>query len=161
MPLLAIFTINAAACSAAIFAKSVFLVEARRQEKREFFKSIDWTKPEKVTKEEIADKLPETYYVYDYLRRGLGPAIVMLGFLASQPFSVVAAHVINARYQNTNGGRYSQSLKESPTRNSFRAFHFIVRKYGFRGLFRGLLPTALFSIAVLYDSVITQLLKED
>ena len=85
----------------------------------------------------------------------------MLGFVAAQPFSVVAAHVINARYQNTNGGRYSQTLSESPTRNSFRAFRFIVRKYGVRGLFRGLLPTALFSIAVLYDSVIAQLLKED
>ena len=83
------------------------MVEARRKEKREFFRSIDWTQPEKVTQEEIAEKIPEQYYLNNYLQQAISPAIVLFGFIVSQPFQVIVAHVINARYLNTNGGRYT------------------------------------------------------
>ena len=33
----------------AVLAKKTYLLEARQQERREFFKSIDWSQPEKIT----------------------------------------------------------------------------------------------------------------
>jgi len=83
--------------SAAIFANKLYMADVRMQEKREFFKSIDWTQPEKIKDEDVVSKSPERQ-VYYYLRRAICPLIMLFGVLAAHPFYVISMHVVNYRY---------------------------------------------------------------
>ena len=85
---------------AAVFAKKIFLFEVRKQEKRDFFKSIDWTQPEKIKDEDIRNNGPDNQIIVKYLRKAICPSILLFGAVASQPFFVISMHVINTRYNN-------------------------------------------------------------
>ena len=54
---LAPLMINAAILSialyAAVFTKRTFVAELKRQERREFFETIDWTQPEKIKEDDL------------------------------------------------------------------------------------------------------------
>ena len=77
--------------------------------------------------------------------------ILLLGAIFSQPWYVVSMHVMNSRY-NQSGGLIEEH-KRSACRNSYQAYKYILRTYGTRGFYRGLLPTTLFSTIVLWDSL--------
>ena len=109
---------------AAVFAKKVFFFEVRKQEKRDFFKSIDWTQPEKIKDEDIRNSGSDNQIIVKFLRQAICPSILLFGAVASQPFYVISTHVINTRYNNQLN---AISHKESAARNSYRAFFYIRR----------------------------------
>lgn len=99
-PLMISMSILMVASFAAVFAKKIFLFEVRKQEKRDFFKSIDWTQPEKIKDEDIRNNGPDNQIIVKYLRKAICPSILLFGAVASQPFFVISMHVINTRYNN-------------------------------------------------------------
>ena len=117
-------TILMVASFAAVFAKKVYLYEVNKQERRDFFKSIDWTQPEKIKDEDIKNSGPDNQIIVNYLRKAICPSILLFGAVASQPFYVISMHVINTRYNNQLN---AISHKESAARNSYRAFFYIRR----------------------------------
>lgn len=90
----------------AIWAKQVYVTEARKRERSDFIQSLDKDGRDKITWDELVQKLGEKYFITDYIRQAICPAIIMIGFALSQPFYVIAVHVANTRYLDTNGGRY-------------------------------------------------------
>ena len=78
--------------------------------------------------------------------------------MASQPFYVICLHVVNGRFNAMSVA--GQEYRKNPARNSLAAFYYIRKRYGMRGFFRGLLPTALYTVIVLWDSLVAPLLSE-
>ena len=95
-----------------------------------------------------------------YLRKAIGPSIMLFGAFCSQPFYVISMHVMNTRYNDAHLG-FSQTHKQSAARNGLRAFSYIMRTYGIRGYWRGLLPTTLFSTIILWDVLHDKILSDD
>ena len=89
-----------AASTAAVFAKRTYVAELGRKEKQEFFQSIDWTQPEKITESGLEEKSFERKLLY-YRRKLICPSIMLLGLICSHPFNVIACHVHNYRYNES------------------------------------------------------------
>ena len=158
VPLMVSMFVLMGATFTAVYAKKLFVHEVNRKHKMEIFENIDWTQPDKIKDEDITEKSPKKQMLIQYCQKAIMPSILMIGAAASQPFYVISLHVANARH---NQGQQVVQLKESATRNSYRAYFHIKRKYGFRGFFRGLLPTTLYSVIVLYDILIQQIFTDD
>lgn len=156
-PLLMSVGILTVASAAAVFVKRTYIAELQKKEKREFFQSIDWTQPEKITESDLEIKSVEQQLLH-YGRRLICPSIMLLGALCSHPFNVISCHVMNYRYNEPNL-MLNQNKRVKPM-NSFRAFFYIRRKYGLRGFYRGFLPSVIFTTIVLWDSLIGGILKD-
>ena len=99
-PALISASILMAASTAAVFAKRTYVAELQRKEKQEFFQSIDWTQPEKITESSLEEKSFERK-LHHYGRRLICPSIMLLGLICAHPFNVITYHVHNYRYNES------------------------------------------------------------